>query len=133
LSGIAEQVHNDSTPRDRFINIEQILAGNPAILNCFLPGCTVLSNANYDIEAIVAEIETLTVALRSVSDQSEGIVLEVVLERLAGVGMDRLSHRTRSFSLGQSSRSAVVSMVLSFEGSSAHHRQSLFAQQNQLS
>jgi hypothetical protein len=79
LRSIREQVHDNGTSRDGLIDIEEVCAGNPAILNSFLPRSAVLSDANDDIETIVAEIEALTVALGAITDESEGVVLEVVL------------------------------------------------------
>lgn len=37
LSSIAEQVHDDGTTGDGLIDIEQVLAGNPAVLLGVLP------------------------------------------------------------------------------------------------
>lgn len=80
LRGITEQVHDDSTLVDSLVNVEQVLAWDPSILLGLLPGSTVLSHTNNDVQSVVAKVETLTVTLRSVSDQSEGVVLEVVEE-----------------------------------------------------
>lgn len=44
-----------------------------------LPRLTVLSYADDDVETVIAEVETLTVALGTIADESEGVVLEVVL------------------------------------------------------
>ena len=79
LGSITEQVHDDGTLGDGLIDLEQVLARDPAILLGILPGLAVLSDANDDVQAIVAKVETLTVALRAVADQSKGVVLEVVL------------------------------------------------------
>lgn len=81
LSSITEQVHDDGTLGDGLIDLEQVLAGYPAILYCFFPRGTVLSDTNDDIEAVVSEIQTLTVTLRSIADQCEGVILEVFLNR----------------------------------------------------
>ena len=37
LSGVTEQVHDDSTLGDSLIDLEQVLARDPAILLCFFP------------------------------------------------------------------------------------------------
>lgn len=79
MSSITEKVHDDATLRDSLVNLEEVGSGDPAILDGLLPGCTVLSDTNDDIQAIVTEIETLAMALRSVADQGKSIVLEVVL------------------------------------------------------
>jgi hypothetical protein len=44
------------------------------------PALAVLTDTNDDIETVVTSIQALTVALRTVADESEGIILEVVLE-----------------------------------------------------
>jgi hypothetical protein len=79
LGGITEEVHDDGAPGDGLIDIEQVLAGNPAILLGVLPRLAALPDTNDDIEAVVTEVETLTVTLRAVADQSKGVVLEVFL------------------------------------------------------
>ena len=79
LSGIAEKVHDDGTARDGLVDLEEVLAGNPAILDGVLPGLSILADTNDDIETVVTEVEALAVTLRTVADEGEGIVLEVVL------------------------------------------------------
>jgi hypothetical protein len=79
LGRIGEKVHDDGTTVDGLIDLEEVLAGNPAILLGVLPGLAVLADTNDDIEAVVTEVETLTVTLRAVADQSKGVVLEVLL------------------------------------------------------
>jgi hypothetical protein len=83
LSSIREQVHDDGTTRDGLVNIEQVLALDPAILLSLIPRRTVLSDANDDIETVVAQVQTLTMALRAVTDQSQCIILEVFLRRVS--------------------------------------------------
>ena len=53
LSSITKQVHDDCAFRDGLVHLEQVLAWDPAILFSFFPGCTVLADADNDIEAIV--------------------------------------------------------------------------------
>lgn len=79
LGSITEQVHDDGTLGDSLINLKQVLSWNPAILFSFLPRSAVLANTNDNVQSVVAEVETLAVTLRAIADQSEGIVLEVVL------------------------------------------------------
>ena len=79
LGSVAEQVHDDGTARDSFIDLEEVLSRNPAILLGILPRLAVLPHADDDVQAVVPEVETLAVALGAVADQGEGIVLEVVL------------------------------------------------------
>lgn len=81
LSGIGKEVHDDGTAGDGLIDIEEVLAGNPAILDGVLPGLAVLADTDDDVEAVVTEVKTLTVTLRAVADESEGVVLEVVLKK----------------------------------------------------
>jgi hypothetical protein len=45
-----------------------------------LPAFTVFTDTDDDIETIVAGVQTLTVSLGAVTDESESVVLEVVLE-----------------------------------------------------
>ena len=52
----------------------------PAVTNGLLPALATLPNTNDNVETVVARIESLTVALRAVANQSEGVVLEVLLE-----------------------------------------------------
>lgn len=69
LCGITEQVHNDCTAVDSLIDVKQVRARNPAILLSFFPRRAVLSHTNNDVQAVVTQIETLTVALRAVANQ----------------------------------------------------------------
>lgn len=79
LSSVREQVHNDGTPGNGLVHLEQVCAWYPAVLNGLLPRLTIFPHTNDHIQAIVAEVETLAVTLRSVSDEGKSIVLEVVL------------------------------------------------------
>lgn len=79
LCGITEEVHDDGSLANGLVDVEEVLAGDPAILLCVLPAGTALSNSNDDIEAVVAEVESLSVTLRTVSDEGKGVVLEVLL------------------------------------------------------
>lgn len=81
LRGVAEEVHDDGALGDGLIDLEQVLAGNPAILDGILPRLAVLPDTDNDVKAVVAEVEALAVALRAVADEGEGIVLEVLLRR----------------------------------------------------
>lgn len=79
LGSIGEQVHDDGTAGDGLVDLEQVLALNPAILKGVLPRLTVLSDTDDDVQAVVTEVETLTVTLRTVADEGEGVVLEELL------------------------------------------------------
>lgn len=84
LRSITEQVHDDGTLANGLVDVEKVLARDPAILLRLLPAGAVLPHTNNDIEAVVTEVEPLTVALGAVTDESEGVVLEVVEELLPG-------------------------------------------------
>ena len=79
LGSIGEEVHDDGTLVDGLIDLEEVLARDPAVLDSILPRLSVLADTNDDVEAIVTEVETLTVTLRSVANEGEGVVLEVFL------------------------------------------------------
>ena len=84
LGSVGEKVHDDGTAADGLVDIEQVLAGNPAILLSVLPGLSVLSDTNNDVEAVVTEVKTLTVTLRTVTNEGQSVVLEVLKELLLG-------------------------------------------------
>lgn len=84
LGSIGQQVHDDGSLADGLVDLEQVLAGDPAILDGVLPGLAVLSHTDDDVQAVVTEVKALAVALGAVADQGEGVVLEVVL-RLSSV------------------------------------------------
>ena len=79
LGGVGEKVHDNGGLANGLVNVEQVLAGNPAILLGVLPRGTVLSYTDDDVQAVVAEVETLAVALGAVADEGESVVLEVLL------------------------------------------------------
>ena len=79
LSSVGQQVHDNGTAGDGLIDVEEVLASNPAILLSVLPGLAVLPDTDDDVEAVVAEVEALAVTLRAVADESKSVVLEVVL------------------------------------------------------
>jgi hypothetical protein len=61
LGGVGEKVHHDGTTGNGLVNVEQVLAGHPAILDGLVPRSTVLADSDDDIEAVIAEVETLAV------------------------------------------------------------------------
>lgn len=79
LSSVGEQVHDDGTLGDGLIDLEQVLAGDPAVLDSLLPGSTILADTDDDVHAVVTEVEALAVTLGTVADEGEGVVLEVFL------------------------------------------------------
>jgi hypothetical protein len=84
LGGVGEKVHDNGTTGDSLVDIEQVLAGNPAILLGVLPGLSVLSDTDNDVKAVVTEVKTLTVTLRTVTNEGQSVVLEVLKELLLG-------------------------------------------------
>lgn len=83
LGGVTEQVHDDGTPGDGLVNLEQVLALNPAVLQGVFPRLAALPHTDDDVQAIVTQVQTLAVALGAVADEGEGVVLEVVLWELS--------------------------------------------------
>jgi len=79
LGGVAEQIHDNGAFLDGLLDLEEVLARHPAILHRFLPAGAILTHANDDVEAIVAEVEALAVALRAIADEGESVIFEVVL------------------------------------------------------
>jgi hypothetical protein len=64
---------------------------HPAILLSLLPGLTTLTDTDNNVDAVVAGVETLSVTLRAVTDEGEGVVLEVLLELGKGPVCERLN------------------------------------------
>lgn len=79
LSGVGKQVHDDGSLANGLVHLEQVLARHPAVLLSLLPGLSVLSDTNDDVQTVVAKVKTLAVALGSVADEGKGVVLEVLL------------------------------------------------------
>ena len=82
LSGVGEKVHDNGRLGNGLVDVEQVLAGNPAIRLSFLPRSTVLPYTDDDVEAIVAHVETLAVTLGAVANHGHGVVLEVLKKLL---------------------------------------------------
>jgi hypothetical protein len=82
LGRVGEKVHDDGGLANGLVNVEQVLAGDPAILKSLLPRLAALSDTDNDVQAVVTKVETLAMALRAVADETEGVVLEVFLARL---------------------------------------------------
>ncbi len=80
LGSVAQEVHDNGALRDGLIDLEQVLARDPAILLRILPRLATLAHANDDVQAVVAEVKALAVSLRAVADEGEGVVFEVVLQ-----------------------------------------------------
>ena len=80
LGGVGEQVHDNGRLANGLINVEEVLAGDPAIGLGLLPRGTVLSYTDDDVQAVVAEVEALAVTLGAVADHGHGVILEVLLQ-----------------------------------------------------
>ena len=96
LCSVREEVHDDRPAVDRLLNGEERLARHPAVLDRLLPRLAVLADTDDDVEAVVAGVEALAVALRAVADEGERVILEVVLEPVAALVDDLLRTRAKS-------------------------------------
>lgn len=108
LGGIGQQVHDDCALANGLVNVKKVLARNPAILFGLLPAGAVFSDTDDDVESVVAEVETLSVTLRAVSNECESVVLEVVLRLCQSyytMCLRYVQEGTKSLSVGQSARS----------------------------
>lgn len=109
MSSITEQIHDNCALSDGLVNVEEICAWYPSILLSFFPGSAILSDTDDHVQAIVTQIETLTVTLRAVTDEGESVVLEIFLFRICQISVqaNEVVILTRSLSCGQSSRSLI--------------------------
>ena len=80
LGGVTEEVHDNGSLLDSLVDLEEVYAGLPAVLDGLLPGSTIFPDTDNDVQAVVAEVEALAVTLGAVADEGEGVVLEVLLE-----------------------------------------------------
>ena len=83
LRSITEQVHDVRALANRLVDLEEVDARLPSILHRLFPAGAVLSHTDDDVQAVVAEIETLAMALRAVADKGESVVLEVLLRYMS--------------------------------------------------
>lgn len=79
LCGITEQVHDDGALGNCLVHLEEVLARDPAVLLRLFPALAILAHTDDHVETIVAQVQALAVALRAVTNQSQSVVLEVVL------------------------------------------------------
>lgn len=93
LGGIGKEVHDDGTLVDSLINLEEVLAGDPAVLDGVVPRLSVLADTNDNIKAIVTEVKALAVTLGAVADEGEGVILEVFLSRESQVSLCQCHQR----------------------------------------
>jgi hypothetical protein len=52
----------------------------PSVRLCLFPTLAVLTNTDDNVESVVASIQALAMALRPITDEGQGIILEVILE-----------------------------------------------------
>lgn len=86
LGCVREQVHDNCGLANGLVDVEQVLSWNPAILFGLLPRGAILAHADNDVQSVVAEIQTLAVALRTVADEGKSVVLEVFLAQWLAEG-----------------------------------------------
>lgn len=79
LGSVGEQVHDDSSALAGLGDLEQVLAGDPALGDGLVPGGT-LAGTNDDVQLVVAEVEGLATTHGAVAEDGEGVVLESLLE-----------------------------------------------------
>lgn len=154
MGSITQKVHHNRALGYSLIDLEEIGPGNPSIILSLFPRSAIFSDANDDIQSVITKIEPLAMALRAVTNECECVVLEVILlKRLARllhplaqsyVFAQSLSREkkanfeprhTKSFSLGQSSRSIAKLALISQTHQQihhSHHRQFLCGPQNRL-
>ncbi len=82
LSGVTQEVHDNGTSVNGFFHLEEVLSGDPTILNSLLPRGPILAHADDDVETVITEVEALTVALGAISDQGKCIILVVILREI---------------------------------------------------
>lgn len=80
LGGVTEEVHDNGTSLHSLVDLEEVDAGLPAVLDGLLPGSTIFPDTDNDVQAVVAEVEALAVTLGAVADEGHGVVLEVLLQ-----------------------------------------------------
>lgn len=85
LASVGEEVHDDGTLVEGLIDLEEVLALDPAVVKSLLPRATGLADTDDHGHAVVAEVEGLATALGTVSEHAEGVVLEHLLVAALGV------------------------------------------------
>lgn len=83
LRSVGKQVHDVGTLLDGLLDLEQVLAWHPAVLDGGLPGGTVLTDTDDDVQTVVSHVQTLAVTLGTVADQRKGVVGEVLQQLLS--------------------------------------------------
>ena len=83
LGGVGNEHLDDGALLHGFLDVEQRLAGLPAVGDGAVPvALERLGLADDDVEAVVAQVQSLRRALHAVADDGDGLVLE----HLAGAG-----------------------------------------------
>lgn len=154
MSSITQKVHYNRALGYSLIDLEEVGPGNPSIILSLFPRSAVFSDANNDIQSVITKIKPLAMALRAVTNECKCVVLKVILlKRLVHLlhpmtqlyvfaqppsrekKADSEPKHTKSFSLGQSSRSMAKSALTSkthHQMNHSYHRQFLCGLQNQL-
>ena len=76
LAGVGEEELDDGAFFAGFFDLEEGLAGYPAVGDGFVPGLGVLALADDDVEAVVAQVHGLAGPLNAVADDGDGFVFQ---------------------------------------------------------
>jgi hypothetical protein len=83
LVSIRKQVHDDGSLLGSLQDGEQVLSGNPSFFDSLLVSLT-LTLTDDNIDTVVTKVESLTTALRTITKNSNGVILEGLEQLLAG-------------------------------------------------
>ena len=72
---VAEQAHYDGTLLGSLLNAEKSLSWNPSVTDGLLESLTLTLTNDY-IEAIIAQVASLTGTLYTITDNGDGLVLQ---------------------------------------------------------
>src|SRR5262249_33240597 len=76
LGGVGEEHLDDGAALDGFLDVEERLAGDPAVADGAVPTAGFGALADDDLEAVVAEVERLGGALDTVADDRDGFAFQ---------------------------------------------------------
>jgi hypothetical protein len=62
LGSVGEKVHDDGSLGDSLVNLEEVLSGDPSILDGLVPGGSVLADSDDDVHSVVTEVKSLSVS-----------------------------------------------------------------------
>lgn len=83
LVSIRKQVHDDGSLLGSLQDGEQVLSGNPSFFDSLLESLT-LTLTNDNIDTVVTKVESLTTTLRTITKDSNSVILEGLEQLLAG-------------------------------------------------